>query len=128
DENGKEHILVDGWLVNPLPFNAARDLGAELVIGVDVLRGTTKMVPLYFVPRKQKTWHLLAVIYDIFEMMQQQLTRLHMQEGDVLLTPTMGSIRAIDFKKVDDAIRVGREEVMENAKAILAAIGEDPKH
>jgi NTE family protein len=35
------HVLVDGGLVNPLPVSVARDLGADLVIGVDVTPGPT---------------------------------------------------------------------------------------
>ena len=33
-----DHVLVDGGLVNPLPVNVARDLGAEFVIAVDITR------------------------------------------------------------------------------------------
>ncbi len=32
------HVLVDGGLVNPLPINVARDLGANFIIGVDITR------------------------------------------------------------------------------------------
>lgn len=33
-----KHVLVDGGLVNPLPINVARDLGADFIIGVDITR------------------------------------------------------------------------------------------
>lgn len=32
------HVLVDGGLVNPLPVDVARDLGADFVIAVDITR------------------------------------------------------------------------------------------
>ena len=34
----KDHVLVDGGLVNPLPVSVARDMGANFVIAVDILR------------------------------------------------------------------------------------------
>jgi len=33
-----DHVLVDGGLVNPLPVNIARQLGADFIIAVDVTR------------------------------------------------------------------------------------------
>jgi len=33
-----KHVLVDGGLVNPLPVDVARDLGADFIIAVDITR------------------------------------------------------------------------------------------
>ena len=49
------HLLVDGGLVEPLPVRLCRDLGADLVIGVDIVP-----VPHPSTPDRRRLWERLG--------------------------------------------------------------------
>lgn len=120
-------ILIDGGLVNPLPFDVARDLGADIVIGVDLFIDATLKTPNHIANGEWKPWHFFTILYDSLEIMQEQLAKVHMQKHDIMLTPRVGHLRNTDFNKADEAMRAGREEVRTMRKAILQAADLPPR-
>ncbi|MDD5249691.1 MAG: patatin-like phospholipase family protein [Rhodocyclaceae bacterium] len=103
--NGREY--VDGGLVSPVPVRAARSLGADLVIAVDISAR----------PQNGKTQNTLGVLLQTFSIMGQSLGRFELAEADVVIRPQLADIAATDFQ--------GRHlAVLEGEKAATAALPE----
>jgi len=95
-------LLVDGGLVRNLPVDVARDLGADVVIAVDV---GTKLAG------RDEINNALAIVYQMSGLLTVSNTNLQIEtlgERDVLITPEIGDIiSSADFSKLDEAIPLG---------------------
>jgi NTE family protein len=97
-------VLLDGGLVNQVPVDVVRAMGADVVIAVDV--GT----PLEKLDRDA---NLLQVVSQITGMMTTGNTRRQMATlapGDVLIVPQLGTAVATgDFTKAREALAIGAQ-------------------
>lgn len=100
---GREY--VDGGLVSPVPVKAARAMGADIVIAVDI---SSK-------PKHAKVKDTLDILLQTFNIMGQGLGRYEMMEADVVIQPGIGAIGSAEFEQKHLAI-------MEGEKAALAAL------
>jgi len=106
-------LLVDGGLLNNLPVSVARKMGAEYVIAVDLLPPTH----LERLPRNLfEMWYL--TFYTLLRMSHRERA-----QADCLITPQIGGFDWVDFSRVADLIRQGREA----AQARIAKITADLK-
>lgn len=96
-------LLADGGVVNNLPVDVARELGADIIIAVDIgdvllsrdqLDGALAMV-------SQLTNYLTRSSTD------RQIGLMH--EQDVLLSPVIDGISVSDFAQMPEAIRRGEQ-------------------
>jgi NTE family protein len=97
-----EALLVDGGLVRNLPIDIARDMGADVVIAVDV---GTKLAT------KEEMTSALAIIYQMSGLLTVGNTERQIEtlaEDDVLISPAIGDlVSSADFNKLDEAIPLG---------------------
>jgi len=95
-------LLVDGGLVRNLPVDVARDMGADVVIAVDV---GTKLAT------KEEMTSVLAIIYQMSGLLTVSNTEIQIKslgEHDVLISPEIGDlVSSADFNKLDEAIPLG---------------------
>ncbi len=96
---------VDGGLVSPVPVRAARAMGADIVIAVDI---SSK-------PRHARVKDTLDILLQTFNIMGQGISRFEMAEADVVIQPNLGTIGSTEFDQKHTAI-------MEGEKAALAAL------
>ncbi|MBY0579748.1 MAG: patatin-like phospholipase family protein [Burkholderiales bacterium] len=101
--NGRDY--VDGGLVSPVPVRAARSMGADIVIAVDISSR----------PRFAKVSDAMDILLQTFTIMEQSITRFETNDADIVIKPAIGNIGATDFEDRHLAI-------MEGEKAGLAAI------
>lgn len=118
-KRGKQY-LIDGGVVNPMPVDAVREMGAEIVIGVDLSYEFTKE-KLRYRKRKQLSknpivdWltpdrpNIIDVIESSVFMMQRQITEknIALNSPDILIRPALGSARIFDFHKARGMIEKG---------------------
>lgn len=98
---------VHGGLVSPVPARAARKLGANFVIAIDI---SAK-------PRDAKTASTLDVLLQTFAIMGQSISRYETTEADVVIRPVTAELPATDF--------AGRHRaVLEGEKAAAVAMVE----
>lgn len=116
-------LLVDGGLTNPLPFDVAKELGADVVIGVDLFRDAASYSPDHIASGQWKPWYIFRVIYDSLQIMQDQLARNRAKRGDIMLMPRVGHIPSTAFNRAEEAMREGRNEVWVMRHVILKAAG-----
>ncbi|MFP7723290.1 patatin-like phospholipase family protein [Lysobacter sp. A3-1-A15] len=97
--------FVDGGVVSPVPVDAARQLGAEYVIAVDISSKASGTTPT----------HLLGVVNQSIAIMGQTLGRQELARADVVIRPAVSDIGAADFEQRNVAILAGE-------RAALAAL------
>jgi NTE family protein len=95
--NGREY--VDGGLTSPVPVRVARDLGADVVIAVDI---SAK-------PRYAKIDGLMDVMLQTFAIMGQSISSRELLDADVVIRPDTGGFGAGDFAKKHEAIMEGEK-------------------
>lgn len=105
--NGR--FLIDGGWINAVPVAAARRLGAEVVIGVDVYSDLDPFV----LPDTA-----LDVAARAEAVTRWTLTNRLSLEADCLLTPEAGSNHWADFSQFDAAVASGRNEVYEHLRTL----------
>ena len=108
--------FVDGGLVSPVPAKVARDMGADLVIAVDI---SSK-------PKNAKVSSMIDVLLQTFTIMSTTVAQYQLGQADVVIRPDVGSIGGTDFQSKHLAILEGEKaaaEKMEQIRAALAKIG-----
>lgn len=108
-----QRLLVDGGLVRNLPVDVAREMGADIIIAVNV--GT---------PLAQEKELISAV--SVAQQMLQILTEQNVQRSlkelrsiDVLLQPDLGGIGFLDFARHDRAMKSGEAAVRAMSARLL---------
>lgn len=99
DERGRQ--LVDGGLVANVPAAAARSLGADIVIAVDVNAEGAK-----FLGPPQSA---IGVIFQSMMVVQRTVSSLQLQDADIVIRPRVGHIRWDEMKRADELITLGEE-------------------
>ncbi len=94
-----EREYVDGGLVSPVPVRAARSMGADLVLAVDI---SSK-------PRFQETDTLPRVLLQAFAIMSQHLAARELLEADLVVSPSVGDRGSADFSDRVGAIALGAQ-------------------
>ena len=104
--NGRDY--VDGGLVSPLPVRAARSLGANFVIAVDISAN----------PRDARTTSTVDVLLQTFAIMGRSISRYETTEADVVIRPVTAELPATDVAGRHRAVLEGEKA----AAAIMADI------
>lgn len=91
-------LLVDGMVLNPVPVNPARFLGADLVIAVDVGKDFPKAP-------------VIENVVDVF-MRTQQITaarqnQIQLAEADLAIHPNVSSFHWAEFDAYEEIIAAG---------------------
>ncbi|MBE2291060.1 MAG: patatin-like phospholipase family protein, partial [Xanthomonadaceae bacterium] len=96
---------VDGGVVSPVPVDAARQLGADFVIAVDISSKADGKRPD----------GMLGIVNQSIAIMGQRLGEQELARADVVLRPKVLDIGPADFTRRNQAI-------LEGEKAALAAL------
>jgi NTE family protein len=113
-EDIKGRTLVDGGVVAPVPTRAVREMGAEIIIAIDVLAGgSTKW---------GKPKSLVGVVFQAAMMLIRTASKLQDYHADVTILPKVGHIRIDDLSKMDELIAAGEEAAREKIDEIEALI------
>jgi NTE family protein len=129
-----EHILIDGGMSDPVPAETARSMGADLVIGVNVvppvfpqaqnplevaLRALGRLNPLAF-GADARLPNSFDVVVRTLQIMQHELGNNRAAEADLLVSPDLRDYWVLEFWKAASLIEQGRLA----AEAALPAIRE----
>ena len=90
---------VDGGLVSPVPVRFARQMGAELVIAVDISTA----------PDGNATSDMMKLLLQTFAIMAKSINQFELRDADFVLRPTLVGISSADFAARLKAIQAGRE-------------------
>lgn len=101
---GKYHF-VDGGIVSPVPVDAARQLGADIVVAVDISNKA----------RGQTPGNMLGALNQSIAIMGQKLGQAELARADIIVRPQVLDIGPADFTQRAAAI-------LEGEKAALAVM------
>ncbi len=110
---GREY--VDGGLVSPVPVRFARQMGAEMVLAVDISSP----------PDGNNTGDTLKLLLQTFAIMGRSINQFELREADVVLRPALTGVSSADFTSRVRAIRAGREmatQLLPEIRAKLLAL------
>ncbi len=91
-------LLVDGGVVRNLPVKDAVDMGADLIIAVDV------GAPLY---KKGELKSFINIIDQSISFLGVQSTKAEQQNADILISPNISNFSSSEFKRGKELIETG---------------------
>ena len=101
-------VLVDGQFVDPVPVSLCRAMGADVVIAVDI---NPPNDPSGMKPYSK--FNMIDVLTSTFTIMNRSITDriLEVDRPDVLIRPKVGGVLALDFRRADRLVAIGRQAV-----------------
>ncbi|UCH50014.1 MAG: patatin-like phospholipase family protein [Betaproteobacteria bacterium] len=97
--------FVDGGLVSPVPVKVARNLGADIVIAVNISE----------VPQQSQVKDTVDILLQTFTIMGHVIASQELAEADVVITPDISELKSTSFDSRNYAI-------IEGEKAGLTAV------
>jgi len=105
-------LLVDGGTVDNLPSSVAREMGADIVIAVDVSQRVTNY----------NITNLVDVTLQAVEIMFSENVERGRREADVLILPSVTGVAMMDFSQKKRLMQAGMEATQAAVPAIRAAM------
>lgn len=107
---GREY--VDGGLVAPVPVRQARDMGAEVVLAVDISAD----------PQDIPADGLLTLLPKTTAIMGQSINRLELARADVVVRPSLAGVGSADFTARQRSIEAGRAAMLASLPRLKLAL------
>jgi NTE family protein len=101
---------VDGGLVAPVPVQFARQMGAELVIAVDISDA----------PEGQAAEGTFQILLQTFNIMGKSINQHELKQADLVVRPSLVGLRSADFSARQKAIESGRTAMLAAMPALRA--------
>ncbi len=114
-----DRYLIDGGVVNPLPFDGLRE-ECDIVIAVDVVGAP--------VPREQGTEiSMLDSLFGSSQILMQTITtqKLKTDQPDILVRPPHDNVRVLDFMKAERILNAA-ESLRETTKKKIEELIKEP--
>ncbi|MFW6238280.1 MAG: patatin-like phospholipase family protein [Halanaerobiales bacterium] len=91
------HRLVDGAILDPVPISTVKEMGADVVMAVD----------LGLEPVESKVSNIIDVLINTFNIMQTKYDNLRNSNADIIIKPELNGISTFDLKEANQAIEAG---------------------
>jgi NTE family protein len=103
---------VDGGLVSPVPVRYARQMGAEVVIAVDISA----------TPESNPALGTLDILLQTFAIMSRSINTFELREADVAVRPALAGVSSADFASKRRSIEAGRVAMLAALPQLRTAI------
>ncbi len=103
---------VDGGLVSPIPVKTARDMGADIVIAVDISAR----------PAGNRPANMWGLLDQTINIMGQQSINEELKLANVVIQPKVGHLGTLDLKSSNEAILEGEKAAQGQIRQIETAI------
>ncbi|RLQ95850.1 patatin-like phospholipase family protein [Falsibacillus albus] len=107
-------LLVDGGVVDRVPVSVVKEMGADIIIAVDVsnVKPNAEISTIY------------DVIMQSIDIMQMELVANREVESDIMIRPPVEKFSTRAFTNIEEIIKIGEETALKMLPAIIAAIEE----
>jgi NTE family protein len=105
---------VDGGLVSPVPVRFAHQMGAEVVIAVDISSS----------PENNPSNDTMQILLQTFAIMGKTINSYELRDAEIVVKPALGNMKGADFGARKAAIEAGRlamQAVLPKLKMLLTA-------
>jgi NTE family protein len=103
---------VDGGLVSPVPVRFARQMGADVVIAVDISNP----------PDANPASDTLQILLQTFAIMGKSINQYELKDADVVVRPSLVGLKSADFSARQRAIDAGRAAMLAALPALRAKL------
>ena len=103
---------VDGGLVSPVPVRYARQMGAELVIAVDISSA----------PEGNASDSQLAILLQTFAIMGKSINSFELKEAELVVRPELAGVKGGDFtsrRRSMEAGKLAMQRALPQLKALI---------
>ena len=110
---------VDGGLVSPVPVRQAREMGANVIIAVDISTD----------PEGSPASDTFQILMQTFNIMGNSLNTVLLKDADVVVKPALMGVKSADFAARRKSIEAGREamlKAMPKLKQVLSGYAAKP--
>ncbi len=105
---------VDGGLVSPVPVRYARQMGAELIIAVDIS----------LAPEGNAADSQLQILLQTFAIMGKSINSYELKDADLVVRPALVGVKSGDFtakRRAMDAGKLAMQLAMPQLRALIEA-------
>ncbi|WP_083572180.1 patatin-like phospholipase family protein [Flavobacterium johnsoniae] len=110
------NLLVDGGVVNNYPIKEVRNLGADIIIGVDVQDDLMK---------RKNLKNATRILVQITNLQSIDKMKSKIKDTDVYIKPDIRDYGVISFDKGEEIIRKGEEAAFAVYEKIKSLVNED---
>ena len=104
--------FVDGGLVSPVPVRFARQMGAEVVIAVDISSA----------PEGNAAADTVQILLQTFAIMGKSINGHELRDADIVVRPALAGVGGADFTARRRAIEAGRAAMQRLLPQLKAAM------
>ena len=108
--NGRDY--VDGGLVSPVPVRFARQMGADIVVAVDISSP----------PEGNPANDTLQILLQTFAIMGKSINQYELKDADVVVRPSLVGLKSADFSARQRAMDAGRAAMLAALPALKAKL------
>lgn len=98
-------VLIDGGFVNPVPADVVREMGADIVIAVDVSNYWFDVSA--FPAGSLNLRNLQSIFHAMVSVLGYQLSKEILKKADMVIRPPVLGYRWFDFREAEDIISAG---------------------
>lgn len=93
-----EHVLVDGGVVNNYPVQEVKDMGADIIVGVDVQAG---------LHRQDELTSMMKIMEQVTAFYRMKANVFGKENTDIYIKPEMGTFDVMSFNDHDTIVKIG---------------------
>lgn len=111
-ENYQDRLLVDGGVSDRVPVSVVKDMGADLIIAIDVagLKKNAQIVNIY------------DVIMQSIDILQVELAEARAYQSDIYIKPPVEKYSSYSFNEIEELILLGEESAKKEIPKIKQLI------
>lgn len=109
-----DRLLVDGGMSNNLPVNVVREMGADIVIAVDISSPLLK---------EEQLTSIISVTEQLTNFLTRRTTELQIESlgpEDILIVPELGDFSSADFEQAEEIVHLGYEAAVQAQNELMA--------
>jgi len=107
-----DRLMVDGGISMNLPVQVVRNMGADIIIAVDISS------PL---KEREELNSILSITNQLTTIMTRRNTEeqiASLEEKDIFINPYLGDITTASFKRATEAIPIGKEAALQSLEEL----------
>ena len=107
-------MYVDGGILDNVPVDAAKELGADIVIGSDVC--------IHKAEPAEPSQRLIDILYRATDLLEYQANKHQLSQADVLISPQVGFIDQFEVEKSAQCAEIGYKTTLAKMDQIKECI------
>ena len=113
--------LVDGGLVNPIPVNVLKKMGADFIIAVNVIPSIGGSSTRWICGRNSeepKEPNIINIIMQAIYINSYALAKTSLEDADVVIYPQIAHIPSADLHRAQECILLGEQAAQDSIPEI----------